>query len=89
MTEATIINSLINQVPSAAAVIVVVMLFLRSLEKRDTLFYDNMSKLTERINAMENAIITHDTKMDSHNQKLDEAILDMRAAARRRRQTDK
>lgn len=77
MTETTIITSLIQQVPSAAAVIVVVMLFLRSLEKRDQLFYDQMAKLTDRINAMENALIGHDAKMD-------EALLAMvRAKAKR------
>jgi hypothetical protein len=70
MTE-TLVTSLVNQVPSAAAVIVVVMLFLRSLEKRDAsqenrdkLFFEQMQKLTERINAMENALIAHDVKMD-------------------------
>lgn len=70
MTE-TLVTSLVNQVPSAAAVIVVVMLFLRSLEKRDAsqesrdkLFFEQMQKLTDRINAMENALIAHDVKMD-------------------------
>jgi len=62
--ETEIVKSLIQQVPSASAVIAVVMLFLRSLEKRDQLFYDQMAKLTERINSMENVMIGHDAKMD-------------------------
>jgi predicted signal transduction protein with EAL and GGDEF domain len=63
-TDPTFIATLVNQVPSAAAVIVVVMLFLRSLEKRDQLFYEQMAKLTEQVNAMEKSLIAHDTKMD-------------------------
>ena len=82
--EANIIQNLIAQVPSAAAVIVVVMLFLKSLEKRDAIFYDQMSKLTDRINAMEDAFIKHDTRAESHYGKMDDAIADMKHKVRKK-----
>ena len=66
-----IIKDLARQIPSAVAVIIVVILFLRSLEKRDAIFFQQMSQLTDRISAMENALVSHDSKMD-------EAIKSMR-----------
>ena len=43
-----------------AALIIVVILFLKSIEKRDGLFVDQMNKVVERLAALELLIAHHD-----------------------------
>lgn len=83
MTEVSILENLVNQVPSAVAVIAVVVLFLRSLEKRDQMFYDQMSKITERLNSMENILIKHDAKMDEAVKTIDKVANKKKAVSRK------
>lgn len=61
MAEIDIVSALVGQAPGIAGVIAVVLLFLRSMEKRDQLFVDQMSKVTERLAALENLMTEHDT----------------------------
>jgi hypothetical protein len=59
--DTSIISTLTNQAPGMVALIIVVLLFLRSIEKRDQLFIDQMNKITDRLAALETLMTQHDT----------------------------
>jgi type IV secretory pathway VirB3-like protein len=58
--ESSVIQALITQSPGMAAIIIVVILFLRSIKDRDQLFIDQMNKIVERLQALETLIVNHD-----------------------------
>ena len=60
MSEIDIVSTLTTQAPGMAALIIVVILFLKSIEKRDGLFVDQMNKVVERLAALELLIAHHD-----------------------------
>ena len=60
MSEIDIVSTLTTQAPGMAALIIVVILFLKSIEKRDGLFVDQMNKVVERLAALEQLIAHHD-----------------------------
>ena len=67
MTETTFVTSLMQQAPGMGAIIVVVILFLKAIEKRDLmtekrdqLFIDQMNKIVERLAGLETIITSHD-----------------------------
>jgi hypothetical protein len=60
MEEINLISTLTTQAPGMVAIIVVVILFLRSIERRDVLFIDQMNKITDRLAALETLITHHD-----------------------------
>ena len=77
MTEANVIQSIASQAPGVVGVIVVVIYFLKSIEKRDNLFTEAMQNMTERLASMENLLIAHDTQSRGNYQaiiKADERI---------------
>jgi len=65
MTETNIFNTLISQAPGTAAVIIVVILFLKSIEKRDTIFISSINKITDRLTSLENLLLEHKTETRS------------------------
>lgn len=66
MNEFTVTQSLITQAPGIAGVIVVVILFLRAITARDSIFVSQMTAITERLTALEILIADQDatTKAD-------------------------
>lgn len=64
MTDATLWQTLISQAPGTAAVIIVVVLFLRAIEKRDELFLEQMQGLTEEMKQIKGMLISHDTRVN-------------------------
>jgi hypothetical protein len=85
-------SELIKALPGTAAVIAVVVYFIRYIEKRDvqetkksesftvalSMFGDTITKLTEAITVVAK-------NQDSHNSEMRGAIQDMRSATRRRK----
>jgi len=71
MAETDLVSTLVSQAPGLAGVIVVVLLFLRAIEKRDALFIDQMNKITERLAALENLMTQHDTASKARGDTLD------------------
>ena len=63
MPEATIYQTLITQAPGTAAVIIVVILFLKAIEKRDALFLEQMRGLTEELKDIKELVLQHDTRV--------------------------
>jgi len=68
--EVTIWQTLITQAPGTAAVIMVVVLFLRAIEKRDTLFVEQIQKLADTVRGavdemkeIKELVIEHDTRV--------------------------
>lgn len=68
MAEFDIVGTLVTQAPGMAGIIVVVILFLKSIEKRDALierrdqqFIEQMGQITERLKALEILVVQHDT----------------------------
>lgn len=60
MSEIDIVSTLTTQAPGMVALIIVVILFLKSIEKRDGLFVDQMNRVVERLAALELLIAHHD-----------------------------
>ena len=60
MAETNIITALVNQAPGMAAIIIVVVLFLRAIETRDKLFIEQMNQVTERLAGLEKLLTSHD-----------------------------
>lgn len=60
MNEAGIISTLINQAPGMATLVIVVVLFLRFMEKRDAMFVAQMKEVAEELTALR-------TKWESHD----------------------
>ncbi len=70
--EASIINGLVSQAPGMVGVIIVVAYFLKSIEKRDSLFIDQMNKMTDRLSGIETRLTSHDEKStNGHNAVMD------------------
>lgn len=70
--EASIINGLVSQAPGMVGVIIVVAYFLKSIEKRDSLFIDQMNKMTDRLAGIETKFASHDEKStNDHNAVMD------------------
>ena len=61
MSEIDIVSTLTTQAPGMAALIIVVILFLKSIEKRDSMYVDQMNKIVERLAALEQLITQHDS----------------------------
>ena len=61
--ESVLWQTLITQTPGTAAVIIVVVLFLRSIKERDALFLEQMRGLTEELHKIKEIVIQHDTKV--------------------------
>ncbi len=59
MTETNVFSTLISQAPGTAAVIIVVILFLKSIEKRDAAFISSMNKVTDRLASLEILLLEH------------------------------
>ena len=57
--ESTLLQSLANQAPGVIGVIIVVMIFIRYLEKRDTLFLTQLAAVVTRIEELEKIIQQH------------------------------
>jgi hypothetical protein len=79
--EVSIVSTLTNQVPGMVALIVVVLLFLRSIEKRDQMmsqrdqmFIDQMNKITDRLTALETLAISHDVASKSAQKESSETL---------------
>ncbi len=65
--EASIVEALISQAPGMAGIIIVVVLFLKAIEKRDqmtekrdAMFIEQMNKIAERLTSVETKLTTHD-----------------------------
>jgi hypothetical protein len=87
--EVNIIASLASQAPGVAGVIIVVLLFLRSIEKRDQLFVDWMSRVTERLTALERMLIEHDTASKARGDTLERIERKMNDGQRKPRKVNR
>jgi len=60
MAETSIISALINQAPGMATLVIVVILFLRFMEKRDALFIQQIKDVTSGLQKVETLLMSHD-----------------------------
>jgi hypothetical protein len=60
MAETNIISALINQAPGMATLVIVVVLFLRFMEKRDALFIAQMKDVAGELSLMKTLLSSHD-----------------------------
>lgn len=60
MAETSIISALINQAPGMATLVIVVVLFLRFMEKRDALFVSQMKDVAGELSSMKTLLTAHD-----------------------------
>ena len=63
--ETAIWQTLITQAPGTAAVIFVVVLFLKAIKERDIIFIEQMRSLTEEIKEVKEIVLAHDTKVSA------------------------
>lgn len=76
---------LIKQLPSAVAIIIVVVYFIRYIQKRDEQETSRNNKTLEILSNMSVAISTVANKQDAHDKAFSEAVADMRTVTRRRK----
>jgi len=81
----TVIAELIKQLPSAVAIIVVVVYFIRYIQKRDEQETARNNKTLEILSGMSVAVSTVALKQDAHEKAMSDAIADMRVVTRRRK----
>lgn len=76
---------LIEQLPSAAAIIVVVVYFIRYIQRRDEQERDRSNKTLEILSGLSVLVNTVSAKQDAHHIAMMDAVNDMRNATRRRK----
>jgi hypothetical protein len=80
-----ILAKLIEQLPSAVAIIIVVVYFIRYIQKRDEQETERSNKTLETLSNMAVAINTIAKNQESHHSSMLDAVSDMRSVTRRRK----
>lgn len=77
-----ILSSLVQQSPNTVAAIVIVIIFVRHLQSRDTMFMQTMNDLTEQIREMK-------TELIKHSEETSAGMAEMRRAVARKKPVKK
>ena len=80
----TVVAKLVEQLPSSAAIIVVVVYFIRYIQKRDDSEKDKTNKYLQVLSELLVGINTVVTKQDAHHSAMMDAVSDMRSTIRQR-----
>ena len=80
-----VIIKLIEQLPSAAAIIIVVVYFIRYIQKRDEQETSRNSKTLEALSNLAIAVNSVAVNQTAHHSAMLDAVSDMRSVTRRRK----
>ena len=80
-----VITKLISQMPSAVAIIIVVVYFIRYIRQRDIQEREREDKTLEVLTGLAVAINTVAKQQEAHHASMTDAVADMRNAVRRRK----